>query len=83
MQSRIFQPLFQSNSYGRNLENIRFTTAAASAISKKTAFAGLCGSGRHGKNTHEEGSPAELKKAGGIYKHMADIQLCSEQWKYK
>lgn len=30
----------------------------------------------------EEGSPAELKKAGGIYKHMADIQLCSEQWKY-
>ena len=31
----------------------------------------------------EEGAPAELKKAGGIYKHMADIQLCSEQWKYK
>ena len=31
----------------------------------------------------EEGAPAELKKAGGLYKHMADIQLCSEQWKYK
>ncbi len=31
----------------------------------------------------EEGVPAELKKAGGLYKHMADIQLCSEQWKYK
>ncbi len=30
----------------------------------------------------ETGSPAELKKAGGIYKHMADMQLCSEQWKY-
>ncbi len=30
----------------------------------------------------ETGSPAELKQAGGIYKHMADMQLCSEQWKY-
>ena len=30
----------------------------------------------------ESGSPAELKAAGGIYKHMADMQLCSEQWKY-
>ncbi len=30
----------------------------------------------------ETGSPAELKKAGGIYRHMADMQLCSEQWKY-
>ena len=30
----------------------------------------------------ETGSSAELKKAGGIYKHMADMQLCSEQWKY-
>lgn len=28
-------------------------------------------------------SPAELKKAGGIYKHMADMQLCTEQWKYQ
>lgn len=35
-----------------------------------------------GGKVAEEGSPAELKKAGGIYKHMADIQLCSEQWKY-
>ena len=26
---------------------------------------------------------AELKKAGGIYKHMADMQLSSEQWKYQ
>ena len=30
----------------------------------------------------ESGAPAELKAAGGIYKHMADMQLCSEQWKY-
>ena len=30
----------------------------------------------------ETGSPAELKQAGGIYRHMADMQLCSEQWKY-
>lgn len=30
----------------------------------------------------EQGSPAELRAAGGIYRHMADIQLCSEQWKY-
>lgn len=30
----------------------------------------------------ECGSPAELKKAGGIYKHMADMQMCTEQWKY-
>ena len=28
-------------------------------------------------------SPAEMKKAGGIYKHMADMQLCTEQWKYQ
>ena len=35
-----------------------------------------------GGKVAEEGSPAELKKAGGIYKHMADIQLCSEKWKY-
>ena len=26
---------------------------------------------------------AELKKAGGIYRHMADMQLSSEQWKYQ
>ncbi len=31
----------------------------------------------------ETGTPAELKKAGGIYKHMADMQLSSEQWKYQ
>lgn len=31
----------------------------------------------------ETGIPAELKKAGGIYKHMADMQLSSEQWKYQ
>lgn len=31
----------------------------------------------------ETGIPAELKKAGGIYRHMADMQLSSEQWKYQ
>lgn len=31
----------------------------------------------------ETGTPAELKKAGGIYSHMADMQLSSEQWKYQ
>ena len=31
----------------------------------------------------ESGTPAELKKAGGIYRHMADMQLSSEQWKYQ
>lgn len=31
----------------------------------------------------ETGTPAELKKAGGIYKHMADMQLSSERWKYQ
>lgn len=31
----------------------------------------------------ENGTPAELKKAGGIYRHMADMQLSSEQWKYQ
>ncbi len=31
----------------------------------------------------ETGIPAELKKSGGIYKHMADMQLSSEQWKYQ
>lgn len=30
----------------------------------------------------ESGTPAELKAAGGIYRHMADMQLRSEQWKY-
>lgn len=31
----------------------------------------------------ESGTPAELKKANGIYKHMFDVQLCTEQWKYQ
>lgn len=31
----------------------------------------------------ESGTPAELRKSGGIYKHMADMQLSSEQWKYQ
>lgn len=31
----------------------------------------------------EQGSPAELKAANGIYKHMADMQLSSDQWKYR
>lgn len=31
----------------------------------------------------ETGTPAELKKAGGIYRHMADMQLSSEHWKYQ
>lgn len=31
----------------------------------------------------ETGIPAELKKAGGIYRHMADMQLSSEHWKYQ
>ena len=31
----------------------------------------------------ETGIPAELKKAGGIYRHMGDMQLSSERWKYQ
>lgn len=31
----------------------------------------------------EQGSPEELKKADGIYRHMAQMQLCSDQWKYQ
>lgn len=31
----------------------------------------------------ESGTPAELKNANGIYKHMFDAQLCTEQWKYQ
>ncbi len=31
----------------------------------------------------ESGTPAELRKSGGIYKHMTDMQLSSEQWKYQ
>lgn len=31
----------------------------------------------------ESGTPAELKNANGIYKHMFDVQLCTEQWKYQ
>lgn len=31
----------------------------------------------------EQGSPEELRKANGIYKHMAEMQLSSDQWKYR
>lgn len=31
----------------------------------------------------ESGAPAELRAAGGIYRHMADMQMSSEQWKYQ
>ena len=31
----------------------------------------------------ETGSPAELKQSGGVYRHMVDMQLRSEQWKYR
>lgn len=31
----------------------------------------------------ESGSPEALKKQDGIYKHMIDLQLQSENWKYK
>lgn len=31
----------------------------------------------------EQGTPEELRKANGIYKHMADIQPSSDQWKYQ
>lgn len=30
----------------------------------------------------EQGTPADLKAGNGIYKHMVDLQLQSEQWKY-
>ena len=30
----------------------------------------------------EQGSPKELKKQDGIYKHMVELQLATEQWKY-
>lgn len=30
----------------------------------------------------ESGTPAELKRAGGIYKHMADMQLSAENWSF-
>lgn len=30
----------------------------------------------------EQGTPEALKKKNGIYKHMVDMQLESEQWKY-
>ena len=30
----------------------------------------------------EQGTPADLKVRNGIYKHMVDLQLQSEQWKY-
>ena len=31
----------------------------------------------------ESGTPEELKMQNGIYKHMIDLQLQSENWKYK
>lgn len=31
----------------------------------------------------EQGTPADLKVRNGIYKHMVDLQLQSEQWKYQ
>lgn len=34
-------------------------------------------------NVAEQGSPEELRKANGIYKHMAEMQLSSDQWKYR
>ncbi|WP_455526758.1 ABC transporter ATP-binding protein [Huintestinicola sp.] len=37
---------------------------------------------KDGKVT-ETGTPDELKKANGIYKHMADMQLRSDNWKYQ
>ncbi len=30
----------------------------------------------------EQGSPAELKRQDGVYKHMSELQLQAEQWKY-
>ena len=30
----------------------------------------------------ETGSPEALKKTNGIYEHMAEMQICSEKWKY-
>lgn len=30
----------------------------------------------------EQGTPSALKEKNGIYKHMVDVQLESEQWKY-
>lgn len=31
----------------------------------------------------EQGTPEQLKEQNGIYKHMVDLQLQSEQWKYQ
>ena len=31
----------------------------------------------------EQGTPDELKKNNGIYRHMTDTQLESEEWKYR
>lgn len=30
----------------------------------------------------ESGTPKELKAADGIYRHMVELQLQTEQWKY-
>ena len=31
----------------------------------------------------ESGTPDELKEQNGIYKHMVEVQLETEQWKYR
>ncbi len=31
----------------------------------------------------ESGTPEELKEQNGIYKHMVEVQLETEQWKYR
>lgn len=31
----------------------------------------------------EQGTPEELRKANGIYKHMVDMQLSYDRWKYR
>ena len=36
-----------------------------------------------GGKVAEQGSPEELRKANGIYKYMAEMQLSSDQWKYR
>ena len=35
------------------------------------------------KQIEENGTPEELKAQNGIYKHMINLQLQAENWKYK
>ena len=35
-----------------------------------------------GGTVAEQGTPKQLKAQNGIYRHMVDLQLASEQWKY-